>query len=56
MPDRMSALTINAKKEIVETMGDELKVKFGVRVSGNLLSNREKVGGVNHVFKYVTMG
>ncbi len=56
MPARMSPLTINAEKEIVETMGGELKVKFGVRVSGNLLRSREKVGGVNHVFKYVTMG
>jgi hypothetical protein len=56
MPDRMSPLTINDEKEIVETMGGELKVKFGVRVSGNLLSSREKVGGVNHVFKYVIMG
>ncbi len=56
MPDRMSPLTINDEKEIVETIGGELKVKFGVRVSGNLLSNRKKVGGVNHVFKYVTMG
>jgi hypothetical protein len=56
MPDRMSPLTINCEKEIVETMGGELKVKFGVRVSGNLLSSREKVGGVNYVSKYVTMG
>ncbi len=55
MPERMLPLSEEGERMIVETLVDELRTNFGVRVSSQLGMLREG-GKVQPTFKYVVIG
>ncbi len=55
MPERMLPLSEEEERMIVETLVEELRVNFGVRVSNSLIMTREG-GNVQPTFKYAVIG
>jgi hypothetical protein len=55
MPERMKPLSEEGERSVLDHLMDELRVNFGVRVSGSLDYSREG-GAVQTVYKYAVLG